>query len=337
MAVVAYHAVVALHLRGALTVKADPAVDLFFCISGFVLAYAHDNDIVEGKLNAVKFLTARWLRFFPVLLLGACLGFAAIQFDPALTPLRDAGNLLPLSSIMLILSLFLIPVLFKSHVLFVNGVYWSLCVELIVNFFYALQGNHLKQKYVYAIWLTSALMLVGFCVWYGTIHFPDDPLGAFGCLIRGVASFFAGVVVFRIWRSGIRAPNVNPWILIGAICIPLLFPYSAPWFKAPLDGLFILIVFPIVVWCAASSTEIESSFFSFIGEASFPLYAIHVPVLIFIERPFVDLAVPLKLAFVVSFTILMTLVAAMVAAFYEKPARALIRGIVRKPQPKAEG
>ena len=337
MAVAAYHAGVFLHLRGALTIKGDPAVDLFFCISGFVLAYAHDKNIVEGRLIPTKFLVARWLRFLPILVLGSCLGFAAIQFNPDSSPFAGANDVLPASSEAFALSLFLIPIFFKSQFVFVNGVFWSLCIELIVNFLYAFEGNRLKPGCLYAIWLTSAVALVGFLVWYRTIHFPGDPLGATGCLTRGIVSFFAGVVVFRIWQSGFRAPPMNPWIPVGVMCIPLLFPYSAAWFQAPFDGFFILIVFPVVVWVAASSTASVPEIFPIIGEASFSLYAIHLPILMFLYKPFVELSTPIKLIFVACFTILTTIVAILVAKLYEQPARVRIREIVRRLQPKTEG
>jgi peptidoglycan/LPS O-acetylase OafA/YrhL len=333
IAVVAYHAGIALNLRGFLTVKGDPAVDLFFCISGFVLAFAHDTDIVEGRLTAIQFAVTRWLRFLPILALGAALGLMAILFDPTDYPLiyENNADVVSFSTKLAVLSLFLIPISLKSQLVFANNVYWSLCVELIVNIAYALQGNYLRQKYIYAIWLLSALVLASLYAWFRSVHIiPDAPLSSFGCLIRGFASFFAGVIVFRVWHKGFRAPQVNPWYLIATVSVPLVLPYSAPWFQVPFDAFFILLIFPLVVWFAASSITPFERVFSIVGEASFPLYATHLPLLYFAKVPFVGAATGTKLSFVLAFAAVMVALSVAIAFFYEMPTRALIRTLRRK-------
>ena len=333
VAVVAYHAGVELDLRGFLTVKGDPAVDLFFCISGFVLAFAHDKDIVERRLTATKFAIARWLRFLPIITLGAFLALPAILLVPRDYPLiyQNIPDVLSFSLKLLALSLFLIPVWLKSQLLFVNDVYWSLSVELIVNIAYAFQGNYLKERSVYAIWLLSAFVLLALFAWLGSVNIHlTSPLSSFTCLVRGFASFFAGVVVFKFWQRGFRAPQVNPWLLIATASVPLLFPYSAPWFQVPFDAFFILIIFPAVVWFGASSTAAIDQPFSLVGEASFTLYGIHLPILYLAKEPFVGASLTTKLIFVSSFTLAMIPLSILVATFFERPARSFIRKIVTK-------
>ncbi len=336
MAVVAYHAGIALNLRGLLTVKANPAVDLFFSISGFVLAFAHDADIVDGKLTAIPFLVARWLRFSPILLLGSALGLAAILFDPADYPTiyDNVENISSFSSLLALLSVFLIPIALKSQLLFVNNVYWSLCAELVVNFAYALQAKFLKRDYLYLIWLSSAVLLAFFFVLFRSIQIvPETPLGSVGSLLRAFASFFAGVCVFRLWQAGFRAPPVNPWILIATASLPFMFPYSATWFKVPFDAVFILLIYPAVVWFAASSTAPRfENWFSIIGQGSFALYATHLPLLYFAKQPFVDAPTTIKLLFVAAFIVAMAALSIATAIFFERPARATIRRLFKRRQ-----
>jgi peptidoglycan/LPS O-acetylase OafA/YrhL len=328
IAVAAYHAGIAVDLRGFLTVKASPAVDLFFCISGFVLAFAHDADIVDGNLTAAAFLLARWLRFLPIVILGSVLGLTAILFDPADYPIiyENVTNGFSFSCLLAILSLFLIPVALKSQLVFANNVFWSLCAELIVNLAYALQGNFLKQKYVYLIWLSSALLLASLFALFQSVQFvPETPLESFGSLVRAFASFFAGVAVFRLWQGGFRAPQVSPWLLMAIACLPFVFPYSATWFKVPFDAFFILLIYPAVVWFAASSSAVQfEAVLSTLGESSFALYAIHLPVLYFVKKPFLGQALGLRLMFVAGFVAMMVASSIMVATLFEKPARAAI-------------
>lgn len=56
------------------------AVDFFFCLSGFVVAYAYDNRL--EKLGVVQFLKLRLIRLHPLVLIGAAFGLLAFIFDP---------------------------------------------------------------------------------------------------------------------------------------------------------------------------------------------------------------------------------------------------------------
>ncbi|WP_423127606.1 acyltransferase family protein [Gaoshiqia sp. Z1-71] len=56
------------------------AVDFFFCLSGFVIAYAYDHRI--EKIGLISFLKLRLVRLHPILLLGAVLGLVTFVFDP---------------------------------------------------------------------------------------------------------------------------------------------------------------------------------------------------------------------------------------------------------------
>lgn len=47
------------------------AVDFFFCLSGFVIAYAYDNKV--QKLGALQFLKLRLIRLHPLVIIGSVL------------------------------------------------------------------------------------------------------------------------------------------------------------------------------------------------------------------------------------------------------------------------
>lgn len=56
------------------------AVDFFFCLSGFVIAYAYDSRI--RKMGLIPFLKLRLIRLHPLVLIGAIIGMLAFIFDP---------------------------------------------------------------------------------------------------------------------------------------------------------------------------------------------------------------------------------------------------------------
>jgi peptidoglycan/LPS O-acetylase OafA/YrhL len=324
--VVAFHAGLQLHLRGLLIVKANVAVDFFFCLSGFVLAFAHDNQIRTGSLTTAQFLVNRLLRFFPVVLLGGCLAVAASYFDIYESPaIRDHMG------VVFAFSMVLLPVPFESGLVWIVGVYWSLCIELIVNIAYGALRETANDRAIEATWAISCLVLIGCATWSHSAELnPLDPffsISTLGGLSRGFTSFFAGVLVYRFWNSGIRSGKASPFTLIGIFAIPIFFPYSAGGFKAPLDLFFILIVFPFLVWVGASSAARNEKWLRMAGEASFPLYATHIPILMVVKRPFDEASITIKLLFVFIFTVAMFFIAVTIAEFYEKPARKFIRSL----------
>src|ERR1700748_2635195 len=59
------------------------AVDFFFCLSGFVIAYAYDDRI--GKMGLLEFFKSRAIRLRPLVILGSVLGLLTFLFDPLST------------------------------------------------------------------------------------------------------------------------------------------------------------------------------------------------------------------------------------------------------------
>lgn len=54
------------------------AVDLFFLLSGIVIAHAYDERIASGDLNTARFMLTRLIRFWPLYAIGTLLGAAAV-------------------------------------------------------------------------------------------------------------------------------------------------------------------------------------------------------------------------------------------------------------------
>ena len=56
------------------------AVDFFFCLSGFVIAYAY-HDRME-KMSLTEFFKLRLIRLHPLVIFGSVLGLLTFLFDP---------------------------------------------------------------------------------------------------------------------------------------------------------------------------------------------------------------------------------------------------------------
>ncbi|MEP6806722.1 MAG: acyltransferase, partial [Flavobacterium sp.] len=81
------------------------AVDFFFCLSGFVIAYAYNDRI--GKMKLTDFFKLRLIRLHPLVIFGAVLGLLAFMFDPfgGQPEKYETGKLI----LILLASVFLIP------------------------------------------------------------------------------------------------------------------------------------------------------------------------------------------------------------------------------------
>ncbi|RYF65356.1 MAG: acyltransferase, partial [Cytophagaceae bacterium] len=51
------------------------SVDFFFCLSGFVIAYAYDDKLKE--IGVSRFLTLRLIRLHPLVIIGSIIGLLA--------------------------------------------------------------------------------------------------------------------------------------------------------------------------------------------------------------------------------------------------------------------
>jgi peptidoglycan/LPS O-acetylase OafA/YrhL len=64
--------------------KAYLAVDFFFCLSGFIIAYSYSEHLISGQLSFLKFSAIRLVRLYPLYLLGTVLGLLRLSVQIAI-------------------------------------------------------------------------------------------------------------------------------------------------------------------------------------------------------------------------------------------------------------
>src|SRR6201992_1737661 len=109
------------------------AVDFFFGLSGFVVAYAYDDRWT--RMSILQFFRIRLIRLHPLVLLGATLGLLGYLFDPFSKAMNhtNAGMLL-LAYVMSLLLLPSPPVGGRhNESQALNGPAWSLMQEYLGN------------------------------------------------------------------------------------------------------------------------------------------------------------------------------------------------------------
>lgn len=272
------------------------AVDFFFILSGFVIGYAYDDRL--GKTMTLgNFFKRRLIRLHPMIVMGAVLG--AISFCIQGSVQWD-GTHVATSMVMLALlcAMFFIPavpgvgyeVRGNGEMFPLNGPSWSLFFEYIGNILYAVFIYRLSTKALTLLVVLLGAGLAGFALFdaagYGMIGvgWTLDGANFVGGLLRMLFPFSFGMLLSRRFKP-VQVKGAF-WLCSLVLLVLFCVPYIEGKSPVCLNGLFeiscILIVFPLLVWLGASSrtTDIRSTrICKFLGDISFPLYAIHYPLM----------------------------------------------------------
>jgi len=250
------------------------AVDLFFVLSGFVIAHAYERRL-EAGLSPWRFIVLRYARLWPVYLIGAVLGLIAAWLH-ALAP-RDAMNAAQVIETAPFALAMLPGPPIKPMLYPVDAVAWSLALELAINAVYAFAWKPLRRPAVLAATLAlSALALIGAVAWFGTLDIGFEWRNAIGGVPRVVYSFTAGLALHRLHQAGVGRYAAPAWIWVALLA--MVFVAQLDSVIAPL--VCALALFPLFVFGAAGGVQPGprlARLFLALGAMSYPLYAIHKP------------------------------------------------------------
>ncbi len=249
------------------------AVDLFFVLSGFVIAHAYERRLAAG-MGAGRFIVLRYLRLWPVYVVGAILGLIAglchALPGPEALSAGEVGQVAPFALAMLP-GPPIRPMLYP-----VNTVAWSLALELIVNIAYAFTWRWLRDlRVLLGVTVVSAAALIAAVWWFGKLDVGFRWTDAWGGLPRVTFSFAAGLLVYRVWRRWPMRWRLSAWAPLAAL--PLLFWTPPDLAVYPL--VCVLAIFPALVAVSAWTEpgRWSARLFAWLGAASYPLYALHRP------------------------------------------------------------
>lgn len=246
------------------------AVDLFFLISGFVIAQAYEGRI--SRFGVLAFLRARLIRLYPMLLIGLLIlpayAIAVTFVQHGASPATPWQILVSLGAGLLFLPSHLPPSkLWDDSSLFpLNAPVWSLMFEMAVNLAYALLLPWLSRLILAFIVLVSGVLLVVIQIRLDGIDLGWSWPSLWWGVPRVTFSFFLGVLIFRL---KIPRPATPP--LLALVAVPALF-------YAP-ELLAVLVGYPLVLIAATTSDPRGARVMTAMGAMSYPLYVIHFPLL----------------------------------------------------------
>ncbi len=249
------------------------AVDFFFLLSGFVMGRTYERRMIAGTLGPWTFLIARYRRLWPTMTVGAVISIPFLW--------RDSENWVDFLAAALP-NVLLLPSFAASVLFALNTPAWSIFFELAANLGHALGIFRLRQRELAAVALACFIALITCAIAYGTLDLGARPSNMGWGFARVGFSYALGLLLWR-WH-GDRPPLRVPPIL--ALCtMPVLFVIADP---ASLRGAafdlgFVALGGPLLLW-GGLALRIAAiglrNMALMLGATSFPLYAVHYPVLL---------------------------------------------------------
>jgi peptidoglycan/LPS O-acetylase OafA/YrhL len=274
--VVAGHGFISIGMPEAIPAYYLP-VDLFFSLSGYVLANAYEAPLSRG-MSVTDFMKRRLIRLYPMLVLGIAAAAAAAIVK--IVVMRDAGNILPLMS-WIVFGLLYLPSFGALVPYPLMGPAWSLTCELVANLIYACSYRLLSDRVVSAIVALSGAALVLAMFRFGTINEIGHWWSIWVGFARVFFSFFAGLLIYRHRDRipGAFAKLPTELLLIG-FGLYLFIPGSTGLLANARDLVFVAALSPLLVAAGSVSRawiDASNGLMRVLGGASYPVYALHWP------------------------------------------------------------
>ena len=266
------------------------AVDFFFLLSGFVVAYAYDDR--WGKMTQWDFYKRRLIRLQPMVIVGNIIGAALFYFQrSSVFPLVSTTPVWKMLLVMLV-GFTMIPVLPSMDIRGwqetypLDGPGWSLFYEYIANILYAVGLRRLSNKAMSVLVVLSAALLLQVAVLGG----HGDVIGGWALdqkelhvgFARVLYPFFAGILLMRLGkRIHIReAFLVCSVLLIAIFSIPRIGGPAHLWMNGLYEAVCIIVLFPLIVSMGSGDSvtgKTSTKLCKFCGDISYPLYITHYP------------------------------------------------------------
>lgn len=269
--------------------NAGIAVDFFFCLSGYVLCSAYRPKLQTG-MSFMAFARVRVIRLMPLILIGTAL--SALYLVGKATLLRDATIKPSEIALATLLGMFCLPFSRADHaiggpqVFPLNGPQYTLFLELIANIAWPL-ARRLDA-------LLPAFLVVVLC-YSLTAKFGmgGDTAGTFlSGFPRVFGAYYLGVLLYHLQKnSNWFSHKVWTWLFIPASIATVALMWQPSELPLLAQWLWCLSAMPILV-LGGSLTAVSGRvrrISLLLGEVSYPVYALHYPLFVWINGIFQQL------------------------------------------------
>jgi peptidoglycan/LPS O-acetylase OafA/YrhL len=260
-------------------------VDLFFGLSGFVLAHAYGQILRTGTMTPAAFMKARLLRLYPLYGLALALVIAYYAYSlvvgrPVFFGQYVIGHELAIGIVAGLLFLPSPVTISFNAALFLVHPAWSLFNELVANLAYAWKGARASLRQILLVIAVSLIGLVIAAVQFDRLHAGFRWQEMYAGMARVFFSFFVGVLIYRYRRTSMTLQPLGALACLLVVALVLASPTPKAW-KAPFDLMVVVIVWPALLYAASSIVPgpRTAAVAGFLGTASYAVYVLHLPML----------------------------------------------------------
>lgn len=256
------------------------AVDLFFLMSGFVIARSYEHRVLAGGLGLRRFAWVRIVRLYPLYLVACAIGLAYFAVKLA-AGMPDAPRVLDLIAA-LPGTLLLLPSPFTSDWGFTPFPFassaWSLSLEFWFNLLYAALVVRFGLRALFMLAFASLALLFHEALAFGTLDLGWSLVTTPGGMARFWFSFTVGVIVFRLHRPGWTLPPATMLLLA-----PVFLFVAVPSDAFGLGLVWVGLIFPaaLVVGAAVRAGGLTAWVSDHLGRLSYGIYILHAPIVLF--------------------------------------------------------
>lgn len=259
-------------------------VSLFFVISGFIMVFITRNTVLSGR-NILRFVTKRLIRIWPayaVITLLYCLLHSRLTPNPEWpSELLRSLLFMPLSST---------PPPFYGYA--VLNVGWSLNYEIYFYFLIAISMLFSRLRW-YAFFLMIAVTLVGIPTYYGVFTLKADKMKDLGSPYLNMVTnpiiwnFVCGVLLGLAYDHRTLCGRVRAFLSLTMVAPTLLCLALWQFLSGFLGGfgpfewgLGSAAVFTVFVFHYQERIQKFPSWLVGLGDMSFSIYLLHVPIVV---------------------------------------------------------
>ncbi|WP_371355606.1 acyltransferase family protein [Pseudomonas chlororaphis] len=250
-------------------------VDLFFVLSGFIMAFAHWDDFGKGASSVSVFLRKRIIRIYPMYFLITVLTAAVLYVAPKLFYSMEYSNLL------VIKSLLFIPSQIGTGTSLILAVAWTLAFEVVLYLIFSV-CLLFKRNTGLGIAATT-LMTWAAC---GSIIHSENYIVEFFLSTLPI-EFMAGILICIYFKSNRYSPIKNTTTIISiiataslaTIALTAVYPMSERTLTDNNRVIYYGIPAAIIFFCFLSIGRSKSrwvaSAINSVGDASYSTYLTH--------------------------------------------------------------